>query len=50
MSASGRPPSDAHADAPDATSDRRALIEDLFDEALDVSAEHRAAWLESLPR
>ena len=46
MTASGRPPSGADADASNVP-DRRALIEDIFDEALDIPAERRAAWLES---
>ena len=46
MTASGRPPSGANDDASN-TSDRRALIDDIFDEALDVSTERRAVWLES---
>jgi serine/threonine-protein kinase len=47
MTASRRPPFGAGADGPSPTTDRRALIEDIFEEALDVSAERRATWLES---
>ena len=47
MTASRRPPSGADADASNMPPDRRALIEDIFDEALDISADRRAAWLES---
>lgn len=47
MTASRRPPSGAHDDASNAASDRHALIDEVFDEALDISTERRAAWLES---
>ena len=47
MTASRRPPSGADADASNVPSDLRALIEDIFDEALEIPAERRATWLES---
>ncbi len=47
MTAPRRPRSDIRADASDPTLDRRAAIEEIFDEALDVPAERRAAWLEA---
>jgi len=47
MTASRRPPSGADADASNVPPDLRALIEDIFDEALEIPAERRAMWLES---
>ena len=45
MTAPRRPPSESRADTPNPTSDRRAVIEAIFDDALDVPPEHRASWL-----
>ena len=47
MTASRRPSSGTDADPSNVPPDRRALIEDIFDEALDIPPERRAAWLES---
>jgi serine/threonine-protein kinase len=47
MTAPRRPASGARADAAKSASDRRAAIEEIFDAALDVTAERRATWLEA---
>lgn len=47
MTAPRRPPSESRADASNPTSDRRALIEAIFDDALDIPADHRASWLDA---
>jgi len=42
----GRPPSGSRADASSTAPDLRAAIDAIFDDALDVPTERRAAWLE----
>jgi len=47
MTAPRRPPSETRADASNSTSDRRAVIEAIFDDALDIRPEHRSSWLDA---
>ena len=45
MTTPSRPQSGSHPDSGEAESDRRAQIEEIFDDALDMPRERRAAWL-----
>src|SRR4029434_8786062 len=47
MTVPRRQPSETRADASNPTSDPRAVIEAIFDDALDVPLEQRASWCDA---